>query len=194
MEEYMKKSVAGFVLGLIGSLFSLLWGFIFGVGGDIGGAATGTGANTFMILGWLCFLGGIAGIIGASFCLKKAQKGAIALGISTVACGALQVYLFINALQSGTPFMTLVVVFLLPTILMAAGTICAFAGQKYQPQNHGAQAVQPQQAVPQAAQAQPAEKTLEEELTNLKAMFDKQLLTEEEYAQAKKNALDKHTK
>ena len=43
-------------------------------------------------------------------------------------------------------------------------------------------------------QAAPAEKTMEGELTSLKDMLDKGLITEEEYANAKKNIIEKYTK
>ena len=79
-----RRSVAGFIFGLIGSLFCLWWGFTFGLVGDIGQSivngvnGSGTWGGTIsiiMILGWLAFVGAIVGIIGAAMCFKSARKG-----------------------------------------------------------------------------------------------------------------------
>lgn len=192
----MRKSVSAFVFGLIGSIFSLWWGFTFGLIGDVGssiigglGGSSGT-LNTMQILGWLCFVGAIIGIIGASLCFKKARTGGIVLAFSTLACGSLLLYLFINAVKGGAMVPTLILIFLLPVIFMLVATVSAFIAKSVQ--NYANQTVQiPVQATPFG---QPRQQSLEQELTELKNMFDKNLISEEEYNQAKKGIIDKHTK
>jgi|GEM_PF-5791645 len=207
----MKKSIPGFVLGLIGSLFALWWGFVCGLGGDlvnaVGSAVSGESGmlTPLSILGWLAFIGAILGIVGASMCFKNSKKGGVFLAIATVFSGALQIYIFVNALAAGEMITTLIFIFLLPVILLAIGTVFAFTSKtdaapavtnganQYGPSDVSGNAnvnrySNAYGAAPQARQ----EKSLEEELSALKSMLDKGLLTEEEYASAKKSAIDKH--
>ena len=196
----MRKSVTSFVLGIVGSLFSLFWGFISGLFGGLGGiVADGigseSGATTMGIinfLGWLAFLGAIVGFVGAGNCFKKARRGGIILTVATAMCSPIQLYWFIKLVQY-TPTMTPthLIVFLLPVVLLIVATVLAYCAKLveapagpvyYQPQ--------PQQPV----QPQPQTTGLEAELTNLKGMLDKGLLTEEEYSEAKKNAIAKYSK
>ena len=197
----MRKSISGFIFGLIGSLFSLWWGFVFSIMGDAAGAiiAIGTGdpSATFLIqiLGWLCFIGAIVGIIGSSLCLKKAKKGGITLIFATILCGALLIYVFINAIKAGgTMVPTLILVLLLPVILLGVADVCALISKETGTPVNGVNGYVNSQYVNPQPVSSPAKKTLEQELTELKTMLDKSLLTEEEYTQAKKNVLEKFTK
>lgn len=211
----MRKSITGFIFGLIGSVFCLWWGFVFGIIGDIGNSivnsANGSSGwngtvSVMMILGWLAFIGAIVGIIGAANCFKAARKGGIILSVATAMCGGLQIYLFVNVMKSGAPAVSMLILFLLPTIFHIVADVCAFTAKEvaveYNNYNQGNRYAQPnyqpqpnQYAQPQPTYGpQPQEKSLEQELTELKGMVDKGLLTEEEYNAAKANAIAKHTK
>lgn len=193
----MRKSITGLICGLIGSLFSLWWGFTFGFFGNILNIIPSEEAanlgQTLTILGWIAFFGAIVGIVGASLSVKQARKGAICLTIATIMCGILQMYIFIKTLSSEF-IMTAIVVFLLPTILLLVAAIFAWiAKEKAVPvMNMGYQ--QPQQNFQPQQPQQPQQKTLEQELNDLKGMLDKGLITEEEFADTKKAILAKYTK
>jgi len=187
----MRKSIPAFVFGLIGSIFALWWGFVFGIVGDFLGLAGVTDLIVSQILGWICFIGAIIGIIGASTCIKKARKGGILMIVATVMCGALLIYIFINAIGPGAMIPTLIILFLLPVILMTVSLICALIAKEVSvPANQNFNYI----PNPQANVNVTKQKSLEQELTELKTMFDKNLLTEEEYSQAKKNVIEKHSK
>jgi len=197
----MKRSVSAFIFGLIGSIFSLFWGFWCGIIGDAGqliASSAGEGASEItlvLIFGWTAFIGAIIGIIGASYCFKNAGKGSIILAIATAMCGILQIYLFVNAISAGAFVMTLILILLLPVALMVTGTICAFRApviaprQNVAPINNGYSAPNAQPQTPVSTG-----KTLEQELTELKRLFDNGILTEEEFATAKKNAIEKYSR
>lgn len=193
----MRKSIPAFICGLIGSLFSLWWGFVCGLIGNVG-SLIGTAAeaselassmNVVNLLGWLAFLGAIVGFVGAGYCFKKARRGAILLTVATLMCAPLQLYMFIKLIGAGSLITTIIIIFLLPVVLLIVATVLAYLA-KEQPLTMQSYAA-PQQPV---ASQQPATSGLEAELTNLKGMLDKGLLTEEEYNEAKKNAIEKHTK
>ena len=175
----MRRSITSLICGLIGSLFSLFWGFVCGITGNALSIIT-AGANVLNILGWVAFLGAIAGIVGASLCVKQARKGAICLSAATALCGALQIYLFAHAVGSEM-LMTSIIVFLLPTVLLIVAAVFGFLAKE---RATGAQ----------AQQTNAQQKTLEEELSELKGMLDKGLINEDEFAEAKKAILAKHTK
>lgn len=144
----MKRSLPAFIMGLITSIFCLFWGFITVLAGNFitsligalesAGSGVEAGASStgvaIIVLGWLCFLGGILGIIGASQCFKKAKVGGILLAISTVMCGSLLIYLFINTIKNtGTQMLvTSIMIYLVPVGLFIASTICAFLAKPYQ--------------------------------------------------------------
>ena len=197
----VRKSVTSFVLGLVGSLFSLFWGFVSGVFGGIGGIiaeGVGSGSGTMLLinlLGWLAFLGAIVGFVGAGNCFKKAKRGAILLTVATVMCTPIQLYYFIKTVEAATTILpTLIIIFLLPVVLLVVATVLAYCAKETKSEefSYYAQPQQPQQYV--QPQSQPQQTGLEAELTNLKGMLDKGLLTEEEYNDAKKNAIAKYTK
>ena len=202
-----RKTLTGFICGLIGSLFSLFWGFWAGIVGNIGtviaaaadSSATGS-LNIVNILGWLAFIGGIIGIVGSAMCFKKARTGAIWLTIATLMSGSLLLYIFIQIVMAAgaTMLFTWVIVFLLPAILLAVATIFAWLAKpvngtvtnnpyvqnnNYQPQP---------QVQPQPQQKVEKTETLEDKLQNLKNMYDKGLITEDEYNEARKNILSKN--
>ena len=189
----MRRSVTALICGLIGSLFSLVWGFSFGVGANLFDTITDSNSpSVFSILGWIAFLGAILGIIGSALSLKQAKKGAICLTIATVMCGALQVYLFAKAV-SGSFLMTAIIIFLLPIVLLIVASIFDWISKDKEVEKYT-----PQTSMPQAEQTtqpqQTNQKSLEDELKNLKDMMDKGLITQEEFTDAKKNILEKYTK
>ncbi len=184
----MRRSITALICGLIGSIFSLFWGFTFGVFGNmLGIIPTAEAQNigtTLAVLGWIAFLGAIVGIVGASLSVKQARRGAITLTIAAIACGILQMYLFVKTCASPSlSVMTSIIIFLLPTVLLIVAAVFDWVakdkeiGKAYaQPQNN--------------TQA----KSLEQEISELKDMLDKGLITEEEFAETKKNLLAKHSK
>ena len=194
----MRRSVPAFILGLVGSLFSLWWGFISGIGGGLVDAIVGGGvteATAINLLGWLAFLGAIVGFIGVGYCIKKARTGAILLTVASAMCSPIQLYYFIKMVGVTTVMLpTTIIIFLLPVVLLVVATVLAYCAKVREvPAAQTYAAPQQPYAAPQQP-AQPAASGLEVELTNLKAMLDKGLLTEEEYNEAKKNAIEKHTR
>lgn len=191
----MRKSVSAFVFGLIGSIICLGWGFICGFLGDTASCvASGSSGvpelTAILYLGWICFFGSIAGIIGSSYCLRHARRGAIVLAISTAACSSLLVYIFVKLMQvslAAGSFVTTTILVLLPVVFMLVATIAAFAAKEVETKDQT-----PSATVTISQGNQP--KTLEQELTDLKGMLDKGLINQEEFDQAKKSILDKHTK
>ena len=183
----MRRSVTAMICGLIGSLFSLWWGFIFGSFGDllkiIPTDEASRLATTLTVLGWFAFIGGIVGIVGSSLSLKKARKGAICLTIATVFSGALQLYIF-GKTVSGSNIMTSVMIFLLPTVLLVVASVFAWLAKE----------TEPTRSANAASQNNSNNQGLEKELSGLKEMLDKGIITEEEFAVAKKNLLEKYTK
>ena len=190
----MRKSVTGLICGLIGSLFSLWWGFTFGFFGNllniIPAEEAASLGQTLTILGWIAFFGAIVGIVGASLSVKQARRGAICLTVATVMCGILQIYLFVKTISSEF-IMTAIVIFLLPTILLLVAAIFSWIAKK---KEVPMQATVQMQNMQQPVNQNPQQKTLEQELSELKGMLDKGLITEEEFAEAKKNTLAKYTK
>ena len=192
----MRRSVTGFVCGLIGSLFSLWWGFWFGVIGNVGtliSSAAGSGSDgtitAIYLLGWVCFIGAIFGIVGASNCFKKARAGAIWLTIATVMCGSLQIYVFVSLTGGiGELLLTRIFIFLLPTILLAVASIFAWCAKKAD-KVVGAGNVS---ATVNVQREESGANSLERELLKLKETFEKGLITEEEYKEARKRILDKN--
>ena len=195
----MRKSVSAFICGLIGSLFSLWWGFISGVGGGlIDGIASSAGASltaatVINLLGWLAFLGAIVGFVGAGQCFKKARRGGILLAIATVMCSPIQLYYFIKIVGATTTMLpTIIIIFLLPVVLLVVSTVLAFCAKLTETgaavQQYANQPVQTQAAVNTASQPT----NMEQELAKLKEMNEKGLITDDEYAEARKKVIDKH--
>jgi len=193
----MRKSVTGFVCGLIGSLFSLWWGFWVGVIGNIGtllSSATGSGADgtitVLYLLGWVGFIGAIFGIVGASNCFKKARAGAIWLTIATAMCGSLQLYLFFSLTGDfAALLLTRVVIFLLPAILLAVATIFAWIAKKVEvPEGNNSYS----SIANNVNKTKEDDSALERELLNLKKTLDKGLITEDEYQAARKKIIEKY--
>jgi len=186
----MRRSVTAMICGLIGSLFSLFWGFIFGVGGDLFNIIPTDEASklatTFTVLGWFAFIGGIVGIVGSALSLKKARKGAICLTVATVFSAALQLYIFGKVVggSSGSSIMTFIIIFLLPTVLLIVASVFAWLAKE----------TEPSRSASAANQTNSGNQGLEKELSGLKEMLDKEIITEEEFAVAKKNLLEKYTK
>ena len=187
----MRKSVTAMICGLIGSLFSLWWGFSFGLFGNLLNIVPAEEASNIggllTAFGWISFLGAILGIVGASLSLKQARKGAICLTISAVMCAILQIYLFVKTL---TPdfVITAIMVFLLPTVLLIVAAVFGWVAKN---NNTPSQNVSQQNSQePQAKQTT----TLEQELSNLKSMLEKGLIDEQEFAETKKAILSKYTK
>lgn len=200
----MRKSIPAFICGLIGSLWTMFWGFWVGIIGEavgsmFGGADSAPAVVTVIyILGWLAFIGGIVGIVGCSFALKNTKKAQWNLLIAAITSTALLGYLFIKSLAStqGVMIATQVLLYLLPAVLLIVSTVLSFTtkdnGVPAQPQMQNY--AQPMQNAQPTQPTAPAQKSLEDELVDLKNMKDKGLLTDEEYAEAKKAALAKYSK
>ena len=129
---YKRKSVAGFVLGLLGGLASSGYGFLFALIGDLGNSTNldlidAQGFLIFTILSWALFLGGIMSIIGASLCFKKARAGGVLLLIGSICSGAFWGYNF--SLLPTQIMITSIVFSFLPTILTLIGAIVALAAK-----------------------------------------------------------------
>ena len=127
-----RKSVAGFVLGLLGGLASTGYGFLFTVIGDFGSLTDGDlidekSLMIFTILSWALFLGGIMSIIGASLCFKKARAGGALLLVGALCSGAFWGYNI--ALLPSEAMLTSIVFSLLPTLLTLIGAIVALASK-----------------------------------------------------------------
>lgn len=190
----MRKNIPAFICGLIGSLFTLFWGFWVGILGEAASAILGSASDggapaevtILYILGWLAFLGGIVGIVGCSLALKDTKKAQWNLLAAAITSSALLGYLFAKSAPTGTMITTLILILLLPAILLIVSTVLAFCTKDKE--------VPATQVIVNNSQpAAPVQKTLEDELMNLKNMKDKGLLTEEEYAEAKKAALNKYS-
>jgi len=199
----MRKSVTAFVFGLIGGLFCIMWGFIFGLGSEVGmTACDSAGVDptkdliVYSILGWLAFIGGIVAIIGASQCFKTARRGGIILSCATVPCAALQIYIFSNAVgNAGSMIVSSIIFFLLPAIFLIVADVCAFLAKEEPELEYSPFGTSTPNTTHHAAPVQKTNsKTLEQELTELKAMYDKKLLTEDEYNQARQKAISQYTK
>ncbi len=188
----MRRSVTSLICGLIGSLICLAWGFIGAVAGNIiTGVSEGETGTLFSVLAWFGFFGAIVGIVGSALCVKKAKpSGAICLSIATILCGSFHIYCFAKIAAMEAVWMTLIVFTFLPVVLLIVSTVMAFCAKEQSDDIEEQQPfVTPQQPVKTIQ-----EKTLEQELTDLKAMVEKGLLTEEEFAEAKKAVLAKHNK
>ena len=148
----MRKSISGFVFGLIASIAFVGWGFFYAVLGDIASSLGGDGV-LILILAWLCFLGGIAGIIGASFCFKKAKVGGIVMAVSTACGSALLIYSFVNMVKGGgSAITTSIFLCIVPIALSIAGTVCALLAKPVQVRTSQQYGYAPQAFVPQANQ------------------------------------------
>lgn len=129
----MRRSVAGFVLGLIGGIGI----FIISTPSIIGSAAISdlgladTETTLFLVLSWLMFIGSILAIIGASLCFKKARIGGILLLISAITALAhvgFTIYQVAQvALVSST--ITLLIFQAIPAILIIVASIIALSAK-----------------------------------------------------------------
>ncbi len=185
----MRRSITSLVCGLIGSLICLGLSFFFLViGSFIFGLSNGSGGALFQVLIWISFSGATVGIVGSALSASKAMPaGAICLTISTLLCGGFNIWFLANASSSDAGFVTAVFFTILPIILLLVATVMAWCAKEQKtkivtPTNQPN--FVPNQSVKQ-------EKTLEQELTELKEMTEKGLLTEDEFSEAKKNLLTK---
>lgn len=128
----MRRSVAGFVLGLIGGIGI----FIISIPSIIGSAAvTDIGladseTTLFLVLAWLMFVGSILAIVGASLCFKKARIGGVLLLISAITAFAFlgfEIYRVCSLVELNTTLITLIVFLAIPSILILIGSIIALA-------------------------------------------------------------------
>lgn len=199
----MRRSVPAFILGLVGSLFSLWWGFISGIGGGLvgsiigaAGASDGGITTTISLLGWLAFLGAIVGFVGSGNCFKKARVGGIMLAVTTLMCSPIQIYYFVKSVSAATMMIpTIIIVFLLPVVLLVVATVLALCARKRgEDPNMEKAYVNPQPQVVVNTVTQPAAQptNMEQELAKLKEMNEKGLITDDEYAEARKKVIDKH--
>lgn len=128
----MRKSISGFILGLLGAVACLFVsiGFLF-VGAVVDGTDT---VGLLTIFGWLSFVGSILGIVGCSLCFKKARFGGVLLLLATVLCCSYKVYSlsivdFSTYLASSVGMLSLVFS-LIPLLLLFIASICALSARK----------------------------------------------------------------
>lgn len=135
----VRKSIPAFVLGLLSNLFCLVFGFYIALIGDLfgslGGAISGEGglgeAWIIVVLGWVCMIGAIIGIVGCAKCFKKAKIGGILLAVACGMTGSLLIYMFVTMLSSTESMMTTsILIYLIPFAMNVIAMICAFTAKE----------------------------------------------------------------
>lgn len=130
----VKKSVTAFTLGMISSFVCIVWGVIAGIFGDIL-AISGVAPNItklIAVFGYICLFGGFVGIAGAGLSLKNSWWGALGLGISTLMCAPLFVFLMIQSVKGNLAFASIIVFLLLTITLMIVALFFALVSKPIQ--------------------------------------------------------------
>lgn len=157
-----RRSIPSFVLSLIAGIFTAYIGFYVAWISMLIGAFGGIEYILFLIAGWACIIGSVVGIVGGSFCFKRARVGAIILTVVTATAGVALVWVFIKIMsvspgavtaEDGTvvnPGLVMGILTLAPAIMYIVATICAYLAKpinKQEPQQFAYQTVQtPEQA------------------------------------------------
>ena len=127
-----RKSVAGFVTGLIGTIGAGFMAYyvyiIFAIAIGLSESSNGKTAGTTILklLGIAYFASVILGIIAVCFYFKKARLGGIIMLFATIANAALPVYSAIGEMS-----FYLVIIFI-PAILMGISALCGIFSKKTQ--------------------------------------------------------------
>ncbi len=140
----IRKSVPSFVLALIAGILSAYIGFYVAWISILIGAFGGTEYLLFLIAGWACIIGGVVGIVGGSFCFRKANIGAIILTVVTATAGVALVWVFFKIMiASGAvtaedgaainPGLVMGILTLAPVVMYVVATICAYLAKPTEP-------------------------------------------------------------
>lgn len=156
-----RKSTPAFVLALIAGIAAIIVGLYTVWISIVAVAFGGKQFELLLILGWVSAIGGVAGIVGACFCFKRANIGAIILSIVTVLSGGSLVgsfakILFTSSADAGT-LIILGAVTLIPTAMFILATICAFRAKGKMTQSE-------EQFVPQNLTPKSTEQNVEENM------------------------------
>lgn len=153
----IRKSIPSFVLALIAGPISAYVGFYIIWVSLLIGAFGGTDYIFFTIAGWACLLGSVLGIVGGSFCFKRAKVGAVILTIVTATAGVALVWAFFRIIvASGSASgegneigqgIVMGILTLAPAIMYVIATIFAYLAKPTE-----TYVAKPQQFAPQAPQ------------------------------------------
>lgn len=130
----IRKSVPGFVFGLLGGLglllISTLSVFLGSLLIDVGINAS----NTLTILSWVAFGGSIIGLIGTGLCFKKARAGGIMMLISAISAGTFLGWTIYQLITLNINFTTSIITTLIfsaiPFVLVLVGAISALIAKQ----------------------------------------------------------------
>lgn len=162
-----RRSIPSFVLSLIAGIFTAYIGFYVAWISILIGAFGGMQYILFLIAGWTCIIGSVVGIVGGSFCFKRARIGAIILTIVTATAGVALIWVFIKIMiasgavtaEDGSvvnPGFVMGFLTLSPVVMYVVATICAYLAKpinKQEPQQFAYQTVQnPEQTTEQVVQ------------------------------------------
>ncbi len=153
----IRKSIPSFVLALIAGPISAYVGFYIIWVSILIGAFGGTDYIFFTIAGWACLIGSVLGIVGGSFCFKRAKIGAIILTIVTATAGVALVWTFFRIIvASGSASgegneigqgIVMGILTLAPAIMYVIATIFAYLAKPTE-----TYVAKPQQFAPQVPQ------------------------------------------
>lgn len=153
----IRKSIPSFVLALIAGPVSAYVGFYIIWVSILIGAFGGTDYIFFTIAGWACLIGSVLGIVGGSFCFKRAKVGAVILTIVTATAGVALVWVFFRIIvASGSASgegneigqgIVMGILTLAPAIMYVIATIFAYLAKPTE-----TYAAKPQQFAPQVPQ------------------------------------------
>ena len=168
-----RKSIPSFVLSLIAGPISAYVGFYIIWVSLLIGAFGGTDYIFFTIAGWACLLGSVLGIVGGSFCFKRAKVGAVILTIVTATAGVVLVWTFFRIIvASGSASgegneigqgIVMGILTLAPAIMYVIATIFAYLAKPTETYVAKPQQFAPQ--VPQTAQ-QTSVQSVDNQTTN----------------------------
>lgn len=169
----IRKSIPSFVLALIAGPISAYVGFYIIWVSILIGAFGGTDYIFFTIAGWACLIGSVLGIVGGSFCFKRAKIGAIILTIVTATAGVALVWIFFRIIvASGSASgegneigqgIVMGILTLAPAIMYVIATIFAYLAKPTETYVAKPQQFAPQ--VPQTAQ-QTSVQSVDNQTTN----------------------------
>lgn len=168
-----RRSIPSFVLSLIAGIFTAYIGFYVAWISILIGAFGGTDYIFFTIAGWACLIGSVLGIVGGSFCFKRAKIGAIILTIVTATAGVALVWTFFRIIvASGSASgegneigqgIVMGILTLAPAIMYVIATIFAYLAKPTETYVAKPQQFAPQ--VPQTAQ-QTSVQSVDNQTTN----------------------------
>ncbi len=153
-----RRSIPSFVLSLIAGIFTAYIGFYVAWISILIGAFGGMQYILFLIAGWTCIIGSVVGIVGGSFCFKRARVGAIILTVVTATAGVALIWVFIKIMMASgavtaedgsavNPGFVMGFLTLSPVVMYVIATIFAYLAKPTE-----TYVAKPQQFAPQAPQ------------------------------------------